>query len=86
MSYRKRCSDCGIFVSNPRRHKERGRCAVQHIRQDVRKSMKLLGIKLRGDFIKDSDERKRIIAELIIKKRLNILGRMESNDNKQVQT
>ena len=37
-----KCPKCGIYVSNLRKHKARGRCFVQHIRRKDRQIQKLL--------------------------------------------
>lgn len=34
---KKVCPECGVVVSNLRKHKARNRCKVQHIRKDIRK-------------------------------------------------
>lgn len=31
-----KCKECGVFVKNIRRHKERKRCGMQHLRPDER--------------------------------------------------
>ena len=43
------CPDCGVPVSNLRKHRERQRCAMQHLRKSIRNILKRLGIKITGN-------------------------------------
>ena len=40
MGKSKVCPECGVLVSNLRKHKERGRCEVQHIRREDKQMMR----------------------------------------------
>ena len=35
-----RCPKCGVFVNNLRRHRDRGRCAFQHVRKYIKEKKK----------------------------------------------
>ena len=38
----KLCPECGVFVRNLRKHLQRNRCKMQHIRGDLRKRLALM--------------------------------------------
>ena len=40
-NHKTQCPTCGIWVTNLRKHRERGRCSMQHIRADKRRFLKM---------------------------------------------